>query len=79
MMKKVISAIAVLLGLILAAIGIRWKLRDAASIVIIGGADGPTAIFVAGKVGNGMAIGSIGIGVVLIVVGIAIYRWIHKK
>lgn len=79
MMKKIISAIAVLLGLILLQIGIRWKLRNAASIAIIGGADGPTAIFVAGKIGNGMEVGAIGLGVVLIVVGVLIYKVIKKK
>ena len=78
-MKKIISAIAVLLGLILAAVGIQWKMRNAASIGIIGGADGPTAIFVAGKVGNDMAVGAIAVGVVLIVVGVVIYKVIKKK
>ncbi len=37
------------LALTTAGIGIDFSLRDAASIGIIGGADGPTAIFVAGR------------------------------
>ena len=38
-------------GVLLAAIGYGYENRHAASIGIIGGADGPTAIFVAGKTG----------------------------
>ena len=38
-------------GVLLAAIGYGYKNRCTASIGIIGGADGPTAIFVAGKTG----------------------------
>ncbi|MBR5224416.1 MAG: sodium ion-translocating decarboxylase subunit beta [Clostridia bacterium] len=38
-------------GVLLAAIGYGYENRYAASIGIIGGADGPTAIFVAGKTG----------------------------
>lgn len=50
-MKKKMIAVIAALGALLAVIGYGYKNRYAASIGIIGGADGPTAIFVAGKTG----------------------------
>ena len=50
-MKKILPAVLAALGILLAVIGYGYKNRYAASIGIIGGADGPTAIFVAGKLG----------------------------
>lgn len=50
MKKKFLIALASL-GALLAVAGYGYKHRYAASIGIIGGADGPTAIFVAGKTG----------------------------
>lgn len=48
-------------------------MRLAKSIGIIGGADGPTAIFVAGKLGGGDVV--LAVVVALIVLGV----WIWKK
>ena len=45
-MKKRIAIITLVLGLIVVAWGIHVNLRDKAAIGIIGGADGPTAIFI---------------------------------
>ncbi|WP_394916838.1 oxaloacetate decarboxylase [uncultured Robinsoniella sp.] len=54
-MKKIIKIIFILLG-ILGIIGIVFSIKTyfykQKSITIIGGADGPTSIFIAGKVGN---------------------------
>jgi len=49
--KKRILAVLAILGALLAVLGYGYKNRYAASIGIIGGADGPTAIFIAGKTG----------------------------
>ena len=46
---------------------------------IIGGADGPTAIFVAGKIGDGFVISLILVGIILTVAAVAAYRKISKK
>ena len=55
MNKKTIIAISVAGVAVVSALAILWSrvwnLKEAASIGIIGGADGPTAIFVAGKIG----------------------------
>ncbi len=48
-MKKKILAVLAALGALFAVIGYGYKHRYAASIGIIGGADGPTAIFVTSK------------------------------
>ncbi len=50
-MKKKMLIVLAALGALLAVIGYGYKNRYAMSIGIIGGADGPTAIFVAGKTG----------------------------
>lgn len=78
-MKKIVAAVVMILGLILAVSGIQWKMKGSASIAVIGGADGPTSIFVARKVGDGMTVGMMAIGVLLIVAGVVIYKMIKKK
>ncbi|MBR5288602.1 MAG: sodium ion-translocating decarboxylase subunit beta [Clostridia bacterium] len=50
-MRKTGLCLLAALGVVLAVIGYGAKNRYAASIGIIGGADGPTAIFIAGKTG----------------------------
>ena len=50
-------------------------MRLAKSIGIIGGAAGPTAIFVAGKLGGGDVVLALAVVVALIVLGV----WIWKK
>lgn len=56
-MKKKWLAVLAAVGAALAIIGYGMKHRYAASIGIIGGADGPTAIFVAGKTGSLLYLG----------------------
>lgn len=56
-MKKKLLAVLAAVGVALAIIGYGMKNRHAASIGIIGGADGPTVIFVAGKTGLLLHIG----------------------
>lgn len=47
-------------------------------VKIIGGADGPTAVFVAGKLGDGAVVGIVIIGIILLAVGILVYKWKKK-
>ena len=77
-MKKWFALIIAVLGIILAGFGISSKMKGTASVGIIGGADGPTAIFVAGNVGDGVSIGVILIGIMLVVAGVLIYRKMKK-
>ena len=52
MMKKylaVLIGLAAAVGILLAGVGV-WLKSSLASVVIIGGADGPTSIFIAGRI-----------------------------
>ncbi len=85
-MKKVLSIISIIAGsLVLLGVeippivGAVIKAQTAAgSVGIIGGADGPTAIFLAGTVGVGSIIVEIIIGILLIAVGIWGLRKLKK-
>ena len=72
-MKKILVGVVTIIGIALAAVGIGLKMNDAASIAVIGAADGPTTIFVAGRLGSGISYGFIFVGVVLSIIGIMIY------
>lgn len=51
--------------------------KEAYAISIIGGADGPTSIFLAGKVGDGLNV-AIGVGVIVIL-ALGIVFFVKKK
>ena len=75
MKKKGMIIAAIITGVIgvLAIIyGIVTRAKCAAAISIIGGADGPTSIFLAGKVGNGFSLTLIVVGVVILAVVLAV-------
>lgn len=76
-MKKVIGVILGILGSIV-VIGTAWarfKSKAAYSVSIIGGADGPTSVFVAGKVGHlHKEAAAIVAGIVLIVAAVLLLR-----
>ena len=75
-MKKVFSVIAIVAGVLLllsaAAPMIAGAILEARSysVGIIGGADGPTSVFVAGTLGAGSVAVQIAAGVLLLVGGI---------
>lgn len=73
-MKKTLTIIMAVIGILLATIGIHWKSKVAVAVSIIGGADGPTSIFLAGKIGDGFILGTLLIGIVLLVAGVVIYK-----
>lgn len=76
-MKKAIGITLSVIGIIMAAISLVFKVNDqksvAKSVSVIGGADGPTSIFVAGKIGGTPAIIGIIVGIVLLAIGIFIF------
>ena len=59
-MKKAIGITLSVIGIIMAAISLVFKINEQISVTksvsVIGGADGPTSIFVAGKIGGTPAI-----------------------
>lgn len=72
-MKMIIGAVLAFAGMILAIIGGILKTKNAVAISVIGGADGPTSIFLAGKIGNGFTIPVMMIGVILLLLGVGIF------
>lgn len=75
-MKRALGLILGVLGVIIAAISAILREKESASIStaisIIGGADGPTSIFLAGKVGADFSTAGIIGGIVLIILGIVL-------
>lgn len=65
-MKKWICMIVGLVSALILYFGIAAKLNEQKSIAVIGGADGPTSIFIAGKVGEGSILTVIIVGVIMI-------------
>ncbi len=76
-MKKAIGITLSVIGIIMAAISLVFKINEQISVTksvsVIGGADGPTSIFVAGKIGGTPAITGIIVGIVLLAIGIFIF------
>lgn len=68
-MSKKIGIIALIVGIIVTAVAIITKIKENQALSVIGGADGPTAIFIAGKIGTPWYAGII-IGVIIIAIGI---------
>lgn len=67
-MKKTMAIILGVIGLVLAGFSAVLKWKKQMSVSIIGGADGPTSIFLAGKVGNDFSVAGIVVGILLLVI-----------
>lgn len=66
-MKKKAALLLCVFGVIIVSANIMLKINDNISVSIIGGADGPTSIFWAGKVGEDFTLLGIIVGLILIV------------
>ena len=74
-MKKRLGIIAGILGIVLAVIGIVLKQKENTAVSVIGGADGPTSIFIAGKLNGDKFIFMIVVGnILLILAGVIFYK-----
>ena len=71
-MKKILVIVAGIIGLIFVIIGAELKINNIA-ISVIGGADGPTSVFVATKLNSTSVSMFIVIGVILLVAAIFFY------
>ena len=79
-MKKVVGGIITIIGIVMAAWGIHvYVFAKEATSILIGGADGPTSVFIAGKVGNGFGLGTIFVGIIFVVAGVVIFIKSKKK
>ena len=61
---------AMIVGMMVSMIDIGMKIKQRAAISIIGGADGPTSIFIAGQLGSGLGILGMILGIVLLIIGV---------
>ena len=79
-MKKILGIVAGIVGIISVIVGVALKMNNnAIAIAIIGGVDGPTSVFVAGKLNSVLvSILLIAIGVVMLIVAIIFY-FLKKK
>ena len=76
-MKKIVGIALTVIGIVVTALSLILKIKGQISVSVIGGADGPTSVFLAGKVVDNSAVtGSIA-GIVLLVVGI--FMIVRKK
>ena len=77
-MKKRLGIIAGILGILLAVIGIVLKQKENIAVSVIGGADGPTSIFIAGKLNGDNFIFMIIVGIILLILaGVIFYKRKH--
>lgn len=69
-MKKVFWIVPCIVGMLFVIFGGIMKVKENTAVSIIGGADGPTSVFVAGKLNDNSAVKLIIIGIVLLVVAV---------
>ncbi len=53
MMKKVLTGALAAVGAVIFGVGVTSMTKKAVAISVIGSADGPTSVFLAGKIGDG--------------------------
>lgn len=78
-MRMLIGGIITFIGIVMAVRGIYRYALGKTSTFVIGGADGPTSVFVAGKVGDGFELGTVIVGGILVVAGIIIFLKYKKN
>lgn len=67
-MKKAMGIGSCIIGVLFVVFGSVMKMKGDSSISVIGGADGPTSVFVAGKLNSDVSVFLILIGVVLLAI-----------
>lgn len=78
-MKKLIAALLGIAGIFCMVLGGIPQLKQGASISVIGRADGPTSIFLAGRVGDKYSIGLIIAGAAAILTAIVLFLKKRKQ
>lgn len=82
-MKNWFVGVLGVVGAFLIGIGVAIKAfikgKAAMSVSIIGGADGPTSVFVAGKIGRGTPWALIGGGAVILVLAACLWGFLRSR
>ena len=76
-MKKMAGMIMGIFGILLSVVGIAVKLKKSVSVSVIGGVDGPTSVFVAGRVNENTPAQLLLAGMILFVIGAIVFRKRH--
>ena len=77
-MKRLILILFSILGAVLVGAGLYLKSKGSAAIAVIGGADGPTSVFIAGKLSDNFSQGILIVGAALLCIA-ALIGFILKK
>lgn len=78
-MKRKIGIGTIIFGLISFVIGIICEVYQGQAVTVIGGADGPTSVFMAGKIGSGW-IDGVTVGILFLIIGLClVYNGGEKK
>ena len=77
-MKRIAGIVFIAAGLLTALAGIIIKTNMASDIAIIGGADGPTSIFIAGRIGYPVY-GTLIVGSILLITGLVLVLMKRKN
>lgn len=72
-MKKILVIITCIIGFLLVVFGSAMKVNENTAFSIIGGADGPTAIFLTGKLNSNLSVFLILIGIILLAIALIVY------
>ena len=72
-MKKVLGLVGCCIGFLLLILGSVMKMKEHTTVCIIGGADGPTSIFLAGNLGGDLSISFILIGIAVLIIIVNCY------
>ena len=76
-MKKTVGIIMGIFGIILSVVGIVVKWKESVSVSVVGGVEGPTSVFVAGRLNENAPIQLLLSGMILLVIGAVIFRKRH--
>lgn len=78
-MKKKLAGVLAAVGAVILGIGLILKGKEIVSFSIIGASDGPTAVFYAGKLGDGFAWTGLAVGAVMLAVGLLLFFRAKKE
>lgn len=78
-MKKILTGILAAVGAVMFGVGVTSVTKKVAAVTIIGKADGPTSVFIAGKLGDGFWWMTTIAGGVIIGLSAALFAFLVRK
>ncbi len=78
-MKKVLTVLLAAVGAMAFGMGVTFMTKKAVAVSFIGGADGPTSIFLAGKIGDGFWWMITVVGCIIMGLSVALFAFLVRK